>query len=251
MNALKQSKSLVVFDTFTKFFTERVLSYPAIKLPEKGLKNSNEIPSLSALVQQSLFKSKQFGKTQLLNRMRPATLFSDRNRGIVAVENLDEIETRNLGILSTEDTPNDLKDYFVSPHFPSRQYYQPKENSLMALWLRKYYLPVISGASGGVGKTISEINSLIVLSTNDYKLLAILIASSTIALGHHSFFEVIRPLSFFVGELEEKSNLVEFYEQVIPEEVKQLPSYKSHIETYSGLINEFVFNHSEEKSFTH
>ncbi|ASQ47389.1 hypothetical protein [Legionella clemsonensis] len=250
MNAVKQSNSLVVFNTLCKFFTEGVMSLPSLKLPNIELEYSIQPPSLSALAQQSLFKSKQFGEAQFLDKMRPDYLFSDKNRGVVAVDDFDsEIKTRNLGILSPTDTPNDLKDYFLSSHFPSRQYYSPKEDSLMALWLRKHYLPVISGASGGIGKIISKISSLLVLSKKEYQLLGILIASATIALGHHSFFEVLRPLSFIIGELEEKNNLLEFYEQVIPEEVRRLPSYKAHVENYFGLIEEFVFNEHQEKLF--
>lgn len=113
----------------------------------------------------------------------------------------------------------------------------------MAQWLRERYLPVISGASGGIGNTVSKINSLIELSKKEYQLLGLLVASSTIALGHHSFFEVLRPLSFFLGNLEDKSNLLEFYEQVIPEDIKHSPSYIAHIKSDNGmkLIEEFVF----------
>ncbi|BCA95885.1 hypothetical protein TUM19329_22460 [Legionella antarctica] len=88
------------------------------------------------------------------------------------------------------------------------------------------------------------------LSKIEYQLLGILVASSTISLGHHSFFEVLRPLSFFIGELEEKSNLLEFYEQTIPEDIRLLPSYKSHIENYSKLIDEVIFDNPKiENSF--
>ncbi|MCL9684413.1 hypothetical protein [Legionella maioricensis] len=252
MNALKGSKSLVAFDTFCKYFAERIMVLTSIKLPEIELENSGEITSLSTLAQHSLFKSKQYGEAIFLKKMRPAYLFSDKNRGVIEITDLDsEKETRNLGILSSENTPDSLKDFFSLPHYPSRQYYKAKEDSLMALWLREHYLPVISGASGGIGKTVSKINSFVMLSKTEYQLLGILVASSTIALGHHSFFEVIRPLSFFSGELEEKSNLLEFYEQAIPEEVKRLPSYQAHIASHFKLIEEITFGALEgEYNFT-
>ncbi len=252
MNTLKQSTSLAVFDTFCKYFTERIMSLPSIKLPEMEQQNSMQIPLLSALSQQSLFNSKQHGKKPLLDKMRPANLFSDKNRGVIEIDSLDsEKETKHLGILSFTDTPDSLKDFFSSPHFPSRQYYKPKEDSLMALWLREHYLPVISGASGGIGKTVNQMNSLVEHSKTEYQLLGILVASSTIALGHHSFFEVIRPLSFFTGNLEDKSTLLEFYEQAIPEEIKCLSSYKSHIKNYFGLIEEFIFEDSKAEYCLH
>lgn len=244
MAALKHSNSLILFDTFCKYFTERAMSISSIKLPEIEPKSSIQIPSLSALAQHSLFKSRELGQKLLLDKLRPASLFLDKNRGVIETGSSDsESETHDLGILSsTGDTPDSLKNFFKLPHYPSRQYYKPKEDSSMTLWLREHYLPAISGASGGVGKTISKITSFVVLSPIEYQLLGILIASSTIALGHHSFFEVMRPLSFFTGELKNKCNLLAFYEQTIPEEIKCSASYKEHIETYAGLIDEFIFD---------
>lgn len=243
MSALKRFNSLIIFDTFCKYFTERVMSISSIQLPEMETKNSMRIPSLSALAQQSLFKSSEFGQKLLLDRLRPTPLFRDKNRGVIETDTSDcEIETHDLGILSSQDTPDSLKSFFKLPHYPSRQYYKAKEDSSMTLWLREHHLPAISGASGGIGKTISKINSFVVLSPIEYQLLGILIASSTIALGHHSFFEVMRPLSFFTGELKNKCNLLAFYEQTIPEEIKCSVSYKEHIETYAGLIDESIFD---------
>jgi len=244
MEDLKKSDSLVVFDTFFKYFTERVISFSTTNLPERKLQKSIQTTSLGVLAQQSLFKSQEYAQDMLLDKMRPSDLFSDEHRGIIEVDIIDDEEqTTNLGILSFTDTPAELTNYFSLPHFPARQYYTPKEDSLMAQWLRERYLPVISGASGGIGNTVSKINSLIKLSNKEYQLLGLLVASSTIALGHHSFFEVLRPLSFFLGNLEDKSNLLEFYEQVIPEDIKHSPSYIAHIKSDNGmkLIEEFVF----------
>lgn len=242
MKSLRKSSSIVLFDTFFKHFTERVMTIPALILSACELHNSHT-SSEKYLVNHSLFKSND---RQFLEKMRPANLFSVKNRGVVDFDPAKEEETQNLGILSTEDTPELLKDFFSSPHAPSRQYYQPKEDSLMALWLRKHFLPVISGASGGIGKTLSKLNLLIPLSKAEFNLIGILIASSTIALGHHSFFEVMRPVTFVTGELEMKKTLLEFYEQVIPEEVKRLPSYKEHIKNNSQLIEKFNFAHLQE-----
>ena len=239
MAALKQSKSIVVFDSFCKYFTEMIMCNSSVELPKMGAESPTSIPPLA---QYSLFKSQQLGEKQLLEKMRPTALFSEANRGVIELDDIDHgEETLALGILSPTDTPDNLKKYFGCSHEPSRQYYKPKEDSLMAKWLRQHHLPVISGASGGIGKTLSKLNALIVLSTMENQLLGILIASSTIALGHHSFFEVIKPLSFVTEGLEEKDHLLAFYEQAIPEEIKRLPTYQAHIESHSGLIEEFIF----------
>ncbi|BCA95882.1 hypothetical protein TUM19329_22430 [Legionella antarctica] len=134
MSALKESKSLVAFDTFCKYFNESVMSLPSVKLPETDHKNPIKIASLSSLAQYSLFTSQKHGEAILLEKMRPSYLFSDRNRGVTEIDcSHNEEETRNLGILSSQDTPEDLTSFFLSPHFPSRQYYKPQENSVMAL----------------------------------------------------------------------------------------------------------------------
>jgi hypothetical protein len=247
LNELRKSKSIVVlFDTFCKYFTEQVMSLSLQPLPSTEWPNSAVLSTESHLTQRSFFKEKN-PNDHCLNRMRPDILFSAENRGVADLDTEEDVETRNLGILSAKDTPEQLKNYFSAPHFPSRQYYKPNENSLMGQWLRSHSLPIISGASGGIGKTLSKINLLVPLSIPEFQLLGILIASSTIALGHHSFFEVIRPLSFFTGHLERKPSLLEFYEQIIPEEIKCLASYKLHMRTHSPLIKDFHFEgHSSD-----
>lgn len=235
LDTLKQSDSIVAVDTFFKYFVERIMSNRSIKLQGIGQQG--------LLSEHSLFKP----STDIFDIMRPKTLFTAKGRGVIELKDLHEMETRDLGILSVQDTPEQLKSYFLRPHSPIRQHYSPKEDSLMAQWLRKYYLPVISGISGGIGITIGHINSLIQLSKREYELLGIMVASSTIALGHHSFFEVIKPLSFFTRSLEDQSNLLEFYAQIIPEEIKRLPSYQLHMESEFGaqLIEEFIFDNPQ------
>ncbi|MCC5792830.1 MAG: hypothetical protein JJT82_09535 [Legionellaceae bacterium] len=137
--------------------------------------------------------------------------------------------TCNLGILANPDFPPDLSGKLTFENHPARQYYEPREDSQMAQWLRAHYLPIISGASGGVGKTLSGLATFIELSAQELRFLGLLIASSTIALGHHSFFEVMRPLSFVTAPIEEKKSLLEFYEQMLPAEVLELASYQEHI----------------------
>lgn len=246
IETLKKSNSIVVFDTFLKYFSERVMATPSILLPDIELQKTVCIPSLSALAFQSLFKSKRLGQEEFLLKMRPNYLFSHKNRGITEIDIEHESETQNLGILSNLDTPTDLKNYFSYSHSPSRQLYKPKEDSLMAEWLRKHYLPVISGTSGGIGKTVSKVSCFVFLTKEELRLLGILVASSTISLGHHSFFEVIRPLSFLTGSLQEQSNLLKFYEQAIPETIKSLSSYKLHIEKYNHLIQPCVFDNPKQ-----
>lgn len=246
LETLKQSESIIELDTFLKFFMEHALAIPDIVIPQPEL-DKKSIPSLSTLARLSLFKKPNEGQKHFQEIMRPDNLFSEANRGVIELEEVEEYASRRFGILSDENTPDELKNRLSFDNYPARQIYSPKESSMMAQWSRKHYLPVISGASGGIGKTISRMASFIDFSTSEYQLLGIMIASSTIALGHHSFFEVMRPLTFLTGQLHEQEDLMAFYEQMIPEEVKALESYQKHMEGSHGanLINEFDFKATE------
>jgi hypothetical protein len=237
---LKQSCSLITIDTFMKYFSEQVMTLPDIKIPMPQLRDG----TLKALVHLTLFKTPGRGQTLFLEAMRPKTMFSDINRGVIELNSVEEVQTSNIGILSTKDTPNELRNYLCFNNFSCRQYYAPKEDSEMTKWLRAHYLPVISGASGGTGKILSQLSPLIDFSRRDYQLMGLLIASSTVALGHHSFFEVLRPLSLILSPLEEQNNLLSFYEQCIPPEIKALESYQAYIRSKYGasLIHEFTFD---------
>ncbi len=248
-DAVKKSRSLIIWDTFLKYFIERVMTIPNLIYP--SLKRESSLESLKGLIHYSLFNTTpNLYQKKLLEKMRPNDLFSDENRGCIELEEEPVVPSFNIGILSeTSETsiPEELVNYLKFENYPSKQFYAPKEDSEMANWLREHYLPVISGASGGIGKTISYLTTLLNFSSIEYKLLGLLVASSTIALGHHSFFEVMRPLSFIMNFIEEKEDLCAFYEQVIPAEIKALSSYKEHMSGPYGaaLIKNLSFAEKE------
>ncbi|USQ13325.1 hypothetical protein J2N86_11610 [Legionella lytica] len=237
LNAIKESGSVLVWNEFLKFFSEFVMTMPDLNYPP--LKTVNPTESLKALTHYSLFsKSPAQAQKLLLEKMRPDYLFSDEHRGCVDVDNAKVKPSFNIGILSEHKNttiPKPLVNGLTFANYPSKQVYAPKEDSEMADWLREHYLPVISGASGTTGKTVSAISALCFLSSKEYKLLGLLIASATVALGHHSFFEVLRPLSFLTGFIEEQDSLFAFYEQVIPKDIKALDSYKEHMNSDYGV----------------
>lgn len=236
-NAVKQSRSLIVADTFLKYFIERTSA--CSKLNFLPLNNT-----VHAVVHTGLFKQAKFNTEVLLNKMRPEFLFSEKNRGVFELELVDESATRTIGLLAAEDVPAELTNYLTFDNYPSSQLYTPNEDSWMAKWMRAHHLPIISGASGGVGKTLSGLAKLVDLSPHEFTMLGLLIATSTIALGHHSFFEVMYPLSLLSDCIKEQTDLLAFYEQVLPDEVKQLNSYKLHRDSMHGaiLIKDFCFD---------
>lgn len=250
--SLRNSNSIVAYDTFFKYFVEDIMKNLTIRIPENHSSAAKHVPRLAELCHFSIFHDYQKGIDSLYRIMRPRWLFKNSNRGVTELKEKEPADepSNDLGILASKDTPDTLKGYFPNAHLPSRPLYSPNESSEMAKWLRKYHLPVIAGASGGISITVSYLSSIVQFSKEEYQLLGILIASSTIAMGHHSFFEVMRPLSFFTGTLEEKDCLLAFYEQTIPEFVKKLPSYQEHMKSTAGatLIEEFAFR--EKSSLT-
>ncbi|WP_428413851.1 hypothetical protein [Legionella sp.] len=251
LQALKESNSVLVWDTFLKFFTELTMSMKGLHYPP--LQPVNSLKPLNALAHYGLFSNDPVQSQKLiLEKMRPDHLFSDAERGCTDVENAQAKPSFNLGILSESmktAVPEKLVNYLKFANYPSKQIYAPKEDSEMADWLRDRYLPVISGASGSIGKIVSAMSPLCLFSPEEYKLLGLLIASATVALGHHSFFEVLRPLSFMTGFIEEQSTLLAFYEQAIPQEIKALESYKEHINGPDGasLIKDMGFDETDEE----
>ncbi|WP_367608192.1 hypothetical protein [Legionella sp. W05-934-2] len=245
LEQLKTCDSLIVFETFLKMFTELAMGLGSLTFPKyQGLSNRKDL-SLAQKCQLSLFKDPGLSMDLIGKTLRPGWLFCPKNRGVIELDEGDNSEekTHSLGILSGEDTPVDLKQYFKRANeSPARGFYKPNETSEMAIWLRKHHLPVISGASGGIGIAIAKLLPIMSFSKFDYQILGILIAASTIALGHHSYFEVMRPLSFLLGGLEEKDSLVDFYEQTIPEAIRKLPSYQAHMQSQYGakLIEKFT-----------
>jgi hypothetical protein len=251
LNAVKESGSVLVWNEFLKFFSEYAMTMEGLNYPP--LKPVNPLGSLSALAHYSLFSNDPAqAQKRLLAKMRPDYLFSDDDRGCIELDDSKVKPSFNIGILS-EDTnttiPEELVNYLKFENYPCKQVYAPKEDSEMADWLREHYLPVISGASGTIGKTVSALNALCLFSSTEYKLLGLLIASATVALGHHSIFEVLRPLSFMTGFIEEQSTLLGFYEQAIPKEIKTLESYKELMSSPYGasLITKMSFEETDDE----
>ncbi|MFJ1268259.1 hypothetical protein ACD661_06800 [Legionella lytica] len=251
LTALKESGGVLVWDTFLKYFTEIIMSMEGLLYPELQLENP--VTPHNALAQYGLFSSNPVQVQKLiLEKIRPDYLFTDAERGCMEVKKALAKPSFNLGILFENKMtviPESLVNYLKFANYPSKQIYAPKEDSEMADWLREHYLPVISGASGSIGKIVSALSTLCIFSSEEYKLLGLLVASATVALGHHSFFEVLRPLSFMTGFIEEQSTLLEFYEQAIPPEIKALASYKEHINGPEGalLIQDMGFDETDEE----
>ncbi|WP_298628377.1 hypothetical protein [uncultured Legionella sp.] len=238
-NAVKASRCLITWDTFLKYFMELLI---------------NEERFISSEHPASFFKKKAPSLSEMRAKMRPQYLFSEEHRGVKELKSSCRYKSHNMGILSISDTPPELINLLKFKNTSSRGFYEANEESNTANWLREHYLPVISGVSGGIGLTVAGLTSLMSLSSRDYQLLGLLVASSTIALGHHSFFEVLKPLSFINGDLEEKDTLLEFYEQVIPEDIKMLESYKTHMSGTHGAVLleecDFEYDLSEDDSIS-
>ena len=104
----------------------------------------------------------------------------------------------------------------------------------MAQWMRVNHVPIISGCSGSIGKILSMLNDMMLLSSDDIQMLTLLVSVSSIALGHHSFFEVLKPLDPTILKLKIHSNLYDFYKQVIPSSILSSDLYQAFINSENG-----------------
>jgi hypothetical protein len=113
-----------------------------------------------------------------------------------------ELETFAFGIVSDAYRPDEFSHYFDFPIEPAGGFYIPNEDSYVALWLRRHYCPVISGASGSTELLISRIFPLIDgLTLEDKKMIIFAQACNMIANGHHSKPRIPEELTSFKGEL--------------------------------------------------
>ncbi|KTD21033.1 hypothetical protein [Legionella londiniensis] len=234
---IKTSKSLIIYDTFLKFFCETVLkNNEDYYLPL--LKSSNVKQSLPF----TLFGQSPKTVDSLEKYIREDIIFKPSERGAVETEDGDDFVSSKLGILLPEDTPFELRNYF-DEHFCAQMSYRANEKSHVAKWLRNHFLPIISGTSGSAETVFSQLSKVVKLSQEEAARLFLALTASTVALGHHSFFEVMLVADKVGLKLEEKPTLLEFYLQCIPEDIQQSLEFQKFIKSDTGgeLIKKFTF----------
>ncbi|HBI21634.1 MAG TPA: hypothetical protein DDY37_03460 [Legionella sp.] len=156
------------------------------------------------------------------NPSRPSLLFSNENRGVIEMQadDCEDVWVNAIGIVSRSHLPKDLAHYFESPICPASFNYAPKEDSHVALWLRKRHLPVISGTSGSTEGLISRIFQLAKFTQEERRMLIFAQACNMVANGHHSFFEAMIVADHFGYPLVEQETMLDFYLQCIPESIR-------------------------------
>lgn len=181
--------------------------------------------------------------------LRPSLLFDNENRGVIDLET-DVVPTTSIGIVESAHQPDDLKSYFQREIYPSMSLYVPKEDSYVALWLRKRNLPVISGSSGSTELLFSRIFPLIEISPEEMKMIIFAQALDMVAQGHHSFFETILVAEFFnLGHFPmEKTDLLTFYMHWVPPFILRMPWFNQFLQENLSVRAVQNYNVSPEET---
>ena len=231
---LKSNFNLLAADYFVKLISDELLNKTQCSPIDFGSQKSESPLSWGS----PGFFASSLGKRSPFNPNRPAELFSEKNRGVFPIlhedregEDMDEPESRDLGIVAKEFTPPELTNYFEEPVYSARFYYQPNESSSVATWCRRRHVPVISGSSGSTEMLFSRIMQLVLLTPEETKMLVFAQACSMIANGHHSFFEAILVADHFGLKLTGKDTLLEFYLQCVPETIHTDPHFIEFLES--------------------
>lgn len=241
---VKKSKSLPIYDTFLKFLCEVVLD----KTDNLILSQTPTPNNTTSLAQSSgfmLFGSPPKTVKSIGKFIRDDIMFKPSERGCIEVDNIEDIEdkaclTNKLGILQPDDTPSELQNYFQE-HFSAQFVYKTKEDSFVAKWLRQHHLPIISGTSGSAEKIFSQLSRFIELNQIEASQLFLTMAACMVALGHHSFFEVMLVADKVGLKLEAQDTLLDFYLQCIPQTIQNSQPFKSFIDGPTGgqLLKEY------------
>ena len=96
--------------------------------------------------------------------------------------------------------------------------------------LRRYWCPVISGASGSTESLFTRIFSITSLNKEQQQLLIFVQACNMVANGHHSLFEAMFVAHTLGFEIEPKETVKEFYLQCVPSVFKENEAFQAFME---------------------
>lgn len=245
--ALKNEDSfnLSATDYFIKhvsdYFVTRNINPP--KNSNKELKSPKS--TIPAHVQLSFYSINE-GRGSPTNSHRDQRIFHENNRGVKVRAGSPVIEPcPNLGIVPKEHCPPEFINYFAIPNEKALEMYEPNEVSYFAKNLRRYWCPVISGASGSTEALFTRIFSITSLSKEQQQLLIFVQACNMVANGHHSLFEAMFVAHTLGFEIEPKETVKEFYLQCVPQVFKEDDAFKALMESDKILALELDTNYAE------
>lgn len=153
-------------------------------------------------------------------------LFDETNRGVIELDDVSPVETKKLGICDTENTPEDLIDYFENPIDPPQNWYAPDLESSVGRWFANYKLPIITGASGTARDCISKMGQIHAFDKEELRVVKTGLAAALVAQGHHSYFEIFIVLVPRGFPLEKTKTMFDFYAQTLPKSILESDDFK-------------------------
>ena len=183
------------------------------------------------------------------NLSRNPLLFDEHARGVTEIDSEDYTTTETLGIVSEKYTPEVFKHYFENEIEPSGQFYIPNEDSYVALWLRQYQVPLISGASGSTQALIARLLPKAPQLTKEEKQLIVFAeACNMVAHGHHSLFEALMVADDMeLISIDPQASQAAFYLQCVPESIQ---NHLEFIRFFHGNLMQSLLSIPVENSYS-
>lgn len=218
-----QFNSQVNIDFYKAFF-ENIFSQGEIP----SLESEKKIAMLSELVQVAIRKNTKL-QDELKKSLRPVELFSDKARSRVeriSPEGSPKLLTRKFGILSEEETPPDLQNYFEKPYVAGQFQFTRFHNGFFSKWLKQRELPFVAGPSGIIEILFRNLIMLDSFTPSELKAFFLGVSAAIVSRGHHSFAEILIITSKLGFKFNDLDNRQQFYEQFLTEDLLDSNEYK-------------------------
>lgn len=241
---LKEGFSVQAATEFHKAFFE--MMFQNGMLPTNLPKKKEEIPSLSEMIQLTIFNNSEL-KTSLKSLLRPALLFSETNRGRKDKKLSKPVETQKLGIATEENTPQDLKYYFKKPYESAQSQFKRDLHSHFNKWLAQRNLPFVAGTSGTLDIVFRHIIQLNTYTPYELKLYFMASTAAMVSRGHHSFAEGMIVAEKIGFPIKDCSNRQRFYEQFLVQDLIDSKEYQIFFE--DPFIKQYLNEYNTSCSF--
>lgn len=196
LKLLLEPESIPSIITLQKIFFENFFDSSLVNNQSNQNQNMQEninkpIGSLAKLAQNALQNKKTSSSLdkKLLDILQPESQFSEVNRGRKEIGR--EKSTTNFGITDLSHVPSWAQNYHKKPIPHAKDKFTRDEESNIVAFFEKNNIPFIAGPSGTAAYTLQGVLSLLPLDPQELKSYLNLLAASEVALGHHSFYEIM------------------------------------------------------------
>ena len=143
-----------------------------------------------SILQKSMNTEQNKMYDDLLSYLMPDSQFSEKNRGRREIG--IEKKSHDFGILEEKDMPSWAKNWHKRNIYPAKEVYRQDPSSSIVESYKKNNIPFIAGPSGTTAYCLLGVLFLLPITNAQLKEYVNLLAAGMIALGHHSFYDVMQ-----------------------------------------------------------